>query len=298
MRRLAGWIVLVLAVLLTQACLGESASSEQAAGNRPDRSPVAQERTATPSPRSSVRAAADGPAHAAPSAAADDATPAQRDATKRTKQTKRHDATKRPKKPKVLSAGDEGPKVRALQRRLKTMHYDPGVVDGVFGGTTEQAVWAFQRVNRLRADGAVGPKTRAALADPRAPRSLEPGGPADRVEIDLTHQVLYVYKHDQLALISHISSGSGEYYCSENGCAHAVTPTGDFHTTWRVHGWRTSDLGRLYNPVYFVGGIAVHGAPYVPPAPASHGCVRIPMHTGTIFPGLVSHGEAVFVRSP
>ena len=39
----------------------------------------------------------------------------------------------------------------------------------------------------------------------------------------------------------------------------------------RVEGWRDAPLGRLYNPVYFNGGIAVHGAGSVPDRPASHG---------------------------
>jgi len=52
-------------------------------------------------------------------------------------------------------------------------------------------------------------------------------------------------------------------------------------------------LGKLYNPVYFVGGIAVHGAPSVPNRPASHGCVRIPMHIAEYFPTLVAKGDPV-----
>ena len=39
--------------------------------------------------------------------------------------------------------------------------------------------------------------------------------------------------------------------------------------TWFGPGWATSRLGRLYNAVYFNGGIAIHGAPSVPTYPAS-----------------------------
>lgn len=200
--------------------------------------------------------------------------------------------------PEPLEQGDEGPRVRKIQRRLKKLHYDAGKVDGVFGVTTEYAVWAFQKVNDLTVDGVVGPKTLSALPNPRTPESLLPDGPGDRVEIDLGSQLLYVYENDSLALISHISSGSEQPYCNSDGhCGDAVTPTGDFEALWRVGGWRTSDLGKLYNPVYFAaGGFAVHGEPYVPLHPASHGCVRIPMHTSTIFPDLVEHGEAFYVR--
>ena len=46
---------------------------------------------------------------------------------------------------------------------------------------------------------------------------------------------------------------------------------------------------------YFNGGIAVHGSGSVPATPASHGCVRIPMHIAERFPGLVANGESIEV---
>ena len=63
----------------------------------------------------------------------------------------------------------------------------------------------------------------------------------------------------------------------------------------RRAGWREGELGRMWNPVYFNYGIAVHGAGNVPSYPASHGCVRIPMHIGNYFPSLVKYGDQVFV---
>ena len=33
-------------------------------------------------------------------------------------------------------------------------------------------------------------------------------------------------------------------------------------------------LGKLYRPLYFKGGFALHGSSSVPGYPASHGCVR------------------------
>jgi len=46
---------------------------------------------------------------------------------------------------------------------------------------------------------------------------------------------------------------------------------------YRVHDEPRYDgsLGVLYRPRFFVGGVAVHGAPSVPNYPASHGCVRV-----------------------
>jgi hypothetical protein len=75
----------------------------------------------------------------------------------------------------------------------------------------------------------------------------------------------------------------------------AVTPGGSYKVFFRRHGWRTSRLGKLYNPLYFNGGIAIHGAPSVPGYPASHGCVRIPMYVAEWFPGVVPNGTPVYV---
>jgi peptidoglycan hydrolase-like protein with peptidoglycan-binding domain len=46
--------------------------------------------------------------------------------------------------------------------------------DGYFGGQTEQAVKAFQTAHALDADGIVGPRTRAKLAEKRAPTTAAP----------------------------------------------------------------------------------------------------------------------------
>lgn len=62
----------------------------------------------------------------------------------------------------VLSLGDEGSEVSALQRRLSNLGY-PVAVDGVFGTATESAVISFQSDYGLSADGIVGPETDQAL---------------------------------------------------------------------------------------------------------------------------------------
>jgi len=47
--------------------------------------------------------------------------------------------------------------------------------------------------------------------------------------------------------------------------------------------------------MYFTGGYAIHGTPSVPPYPASHGCVRIPMWVAPQLSATASHGETVYV---
>ena len=63
----------------------------------------------------------------------------------------------------------------------------------------------------------------------------------------------------------------------------------------KVDGWRNAALGRLYKPVYFNYGIAVHGSGNVPDEPKSRGCVRIPMHIAEYFPDLVAIGDTIYV---
>jgi hypothetical protein len=127
------------------------------------------------------------------------------------------------------------------------------------------------------------------------PGALLPSGGSNRVEVDIKRQVLFVYKGGALYRTLDVSTGSGKRYCVDGACATAVTPGGSFRVTRRISGWRTSRLGRLYNPLYFNGGIAIHGAPSVPAYPASHGCVRITMSAAGWFPGVVANGTPVYV---
>ena len=121
----------------------------------------------------------------------------------------------------------------------------------------------------------------------------------NHTEVDLTRQVMMVWRDGGLELVTHVSSGSEVAYCESTRegrrCGNAVTPLGSYRFGRRVDGWRDAPLGRLYNPVYFNGGIAVHGAGSVPDRPASHGCVRIPMHIAEYFPALVFTDDPIEV---
>ena len=47
--------------------------------------------------------------------------------------------------------------------------------------------------------------------------------------------------------------------------------------------------------MYFTGGYAIHGNPSVPPYPASHGCVRVPMWVAPRLYETNPYGETVYV---
>ncbi|AZO96761.1 cell wall hydrolase [Halocella sp. SP3-1] len=64
---------------------------------------------------------------------------------------------------RILKDGDEGADVAILQRKLKELSYYNGVIDGLYGKGTTNAVKLFQRDNGLMTDGIVGDETYQAL---------------------------------------------------------------------------------------------------------------------------------------
>lgn len=68
-----------------------------------------------------------------------------------------------------LQYGDAGPKVLALQQRLKLLAFYDDVLDGKYGYQTYLAVKKFQESAGLTADGIAGPKTLEKLG------TIEPG---------------------------------------------------------------------------------------------------------------------------
>src|SRR5919197_870341 len=142
-----------------------------------------------------------------------------------------------------------------------------------FGSETHHAVVAFQKVNHLDRDGVAGPKTMKALEHRRQPSPRSRSG--FHIEADLTLQVVYVVNGSRIEQILDASSASGRTYEVDGDVRVAHTPEGSFHVERKINAWHRSPLGLLYRPAYFVGGYALHGAPSVPPFPASHGCIRI-----------------------
>ncbi|MFI7700982.1 L,D-transpeptidase family protein [Nonomuraea sp. NPDC049480] len=205
---------------------------------------------------------------------------------------------------KTLKLGAKGEAVTWMQKRLTELGYRPGKADGRYGGTTLAAVWAFQKVNGIRPTSTIAKRTWTALESPKFPKVLVRNGKATRAEVNLTKQIMVLYVGGEAKLITHISSGSGVPYCEttewqgkeQRFCGSARTPTGNYRTTWRKSGWHTSYLGRLYNPIFFNGGIAFHGALSVPLYPASHGCVRMPMNVAQVLPGMLGKGVPVHVK--
>jgi Putative peptidoglycan binding domain/L,D-transpeptidase catalytic domain len=220
-----------------------------------------------------------------------------------------------------LAKGSSGPEVQRLQERLIELKFDPNGADGQFGTGTQQAVWAFQKlvmgIPREDADGVVSPDMWDLMQGPVtiAPRRSQTT--PTHVEVYLPEQVMVVFKNNAPVLVTHVSSGTGETWCEvvtidpgEQGNEHGEEPiekgicgvsktTGGVFYFYRRYvkgdGWREGSLGRMYKPVYWNVGLAVHGSGNVPNKPASHGCVRTPMHIAEYFPDLVEYGDQIFV---
>ncbi|MFC0675677.1 L,D-transpeptidase family protein [Brachybacterium hainanense] len=172
-----------------------------------------------------------------------------------------------------LRRGDRGPEVTKLQQELNRRRYWCGKVDGSFGPTTQQAVYAIQKAAGLSKDGVVGPKTRGALSDGVLPKKTIGGS---GFEVDLSQQLLLAVSGGTLMHVFNTSTGSGERYYSGGRWKTATTPKGDF-SMYRLikSGWQDAPLGRLYRPGYYDRGWAIHGSTSIPTYPASHGCSRI-----------------------
>ena len=189
-----------------------------------------------------------------------------------------------------LSPGE----VKAAQRRLAELGYWAGSAAGPWDESWRHALIAFQKVEWRKPTGRL---TRVewdemARAAPPAPRET---GPA-HIEVDLARQVLFMV--DDAGAASHvlpISTGSGRPFRAPGWQGVAETPCGHFTVFSRGYGWHKSQLGEMFNPLYLVGGIAIHGSLDVPPKPVSHGCIRIPMYAARLLPRLVPREMPVVV---
>lgn len=220
----------------------------------------------------------------------------------------------------TLDRGASGDDVKRLQRRLLDLRFDPGAVDGQFGEMTAMAVWAYKKLVMgelaVGVDAKVTPEVWDRMQDPLGWSPNKQGDTQNHLEVFLPQQVAVLVRNGVPALITHISTGDGKEWCNkrrpipdpnappdappptaseERYCGVSVTPAGSYRFTAKRGGWFEGYYGTLYKPVFFNGGIAVHGFNTVPNRPASHGCVRIPNHIADYFQSLVRIGDQVFV---
>ncbi len=176
-----------------------------------------------------------------------------------------------------------GHEAKRIQFRLTELGFWVQSTDGDYGLTTRQGVMAFQKYMGFDdPDGSVDEQTAAALSA----ATVRPHARANSgtlVEVDKGKQLLFFVVDGRTEWILNTSTGNGETYTEpdqntpgEMITGVSLTPDGLHKVNrQRPEGWWEGDLGQIYRPKYFVGGVAVHGSNNIPNYPASHGCVRV-----------------------
>ena len=184
--------------------------------------------------------------------------------------------------PLVAVGRSSGAEARRVQERLLELGFWLQNPNGDYGVTTRQAVMAFQKYAGLPATESVDEATAAALTS----ATFKAHGLANEgtlIEVDKSRQLMFVIRDGVTDWTINVSTGSGVPFRERDKTewgkwiwGDAQTPEGIF-TVDREYskGWRPGDLGEIYRPKYFNGGIALHGAYQIPNHPASHGCVRM-----------------------
>ena len=173
----------------------------------------------------------------------------------------------------VLRVGSTGTAVRDLQSKLSGAGFWLGSVDGSFGSLTQQAVYAIQKYHRLSRDGVCGPITWGKVNLRRRPVARSTS--YSHIEIEKSRQLCYVVSGGRVQFCFNTSTGSNKPFYAWGKWYNGQTPSGTFKCYRYVPGWYNNALGALYRPVFFNGGIALHGSTSIPPYPASHGCCRL-----------------------
>ena len=200
-----------------------------------------------------------------------------------------------------LAEGDEGTAVMKLQLQLQSLQLYRGEIDGKYGREVESSVVAAHKLLDLERTLAWQStdwlSTRAISHDVVIERHPFE---TDRIEVDLSSQLLYVIRDSTVAGVLHVSTGNGASYWSRNGgpdggFVRATTPRGDFTVFKHIPRWRRNYLGGLYKPWYFTPYYAVHGSRSVPTVPASHGCVRVPVWEADHLDNLLEIGLPIHI---
>jgi hypothetical protein len=199
--------------------------------------------------------------------------------------------------PSIASAQRRASLTRAQTReaelRLSELGYWTGAVDGRFDPATRSALIAFQKWEGRPATGHLTLDELEAIRRSALPKAREPG--YAHVEVDLDRQVLLLINEEGSVRVLPVSTGNGKPFIDEGQTSVAYTPRGRFIVYDKTRGWEKGYLGSMYYSNYISGGVAIHGSPNVPPKPASHGCIRIPMFAAREVSKLLHLGTIVLV---
>ncbi len=191
-----------------------------------------------------------------------------------------------------VSPPSNGTGVAAQQQKINELFNGLGMpalaVDGDSGQLTEQQLCAYRVALGLpvsRADIAPGsPEEQALMATTSLSiPSAAPTWAGRWALIDQTCQIMLVGDGEQLVFAFPVSTGQPGFETRDQQASRVFR----YDPALENGGWHDSTLfpaaednplnGNMYKPLYFDNGQAIHGANTVPPEPASHGCVRVPV---------------------
>jgi peptidoglycan hydrolase-like protein with peptidoglycan-binding domain len=178
----------------------------------------------------------------------------------------------------MLGPGSRGRSVYLLEHRLSELQYALAAPDGYYSVDTADAVVAFQKLHGLPRTGSVDLRFWHGLQRAHVPR---PNYGGDHIEVSKERQVLFLVRDGHVTLVVPVSTG-----------ATGNTPVGLWHVYSKVPGYNAKEM---YYSSFFVGAFAIHGYHSVPPFPASHGCVRIPLWVAQRVYSLIYYGTPVYI---
>ncbi len=183
-------------------------------------------------------------------------------------------ATKKPKpapKPEPKPPATGTPSRAAVESALARLRLPTGSANGSYDALTRRAVCAWRTVTGRKAHRGLpsASESRAIVATKRLPRPRS--GMVSGVNVSVTCQAAFWVSGDRYRRVMAATTGKPGYR----------TRLG----VWRIfrthHVWRYSTIypeARMYKPMQFSGGQAIHGSStdrLVKSYPASHGCVRM-----------------------
>ncbi len=107
----------------------------------------------------------------------------------------------------TLRFGSRGSVVANVQSTLRSVGFDPGPTDGIFGRMTATAIAAFQSASGLAVDGNLGPVTKQALASASPSSEILVSAPGALVDFGV-HDPIVVELQGMLAKVGHDQGGT------------------------------------------------------------------------------------------
>lgn len=149
------------------------------------------------------------------------------------------------------------------EKTLKRQGYHIPAADGRADRFSVWAIYAFEKVARRSANGSFGNAEWAKMLQNPRHAVKRKDLPGTHVEIDIERQLVLLVENGKVRYQFHTSTGKPS------------TPT--IRGTFTVYDMRPyfQSYNKMYWPVFFQGGYAIHGYPSIPTYPASAGCARV-----------------------